>query len=234
MGHELSDGLSELTASKRKQCVTFELLYESWWKCLKPPGFLGVEGCCCGRSAETGLVGAASETHSLLIQHVSGMCSLWGNFWVHPRTESPFMGAVKDAHCGECFCTLWHLLRLEECGSLVGGGCEHRATFTPLGAEWPHSPWPQSTVVNHPVMTKAFKRNWERLLLLSVGKCLNDQKLPHTEPYSRNSLVSTYFVFYCMLGPPLSWVLWIEAYLYNMNSNIQTIIFSLKTWIPSI
>lgn len=63
-----------------------------------------------------GIVGAASETPSVLIQHVSGMCYLQGKLRDHQRTESPFMSAVKDALWGNASALCGHLLRLGNLG----------------------------------------------------------------------------------------------------------------------
>lgn len=56
------------------------------------------------------------------------MCYLQGKLSVHQRTENPFMGAVKDAHWGEC----GHLLRLGECGLLLMGAVK----TVPLSHLW--------------------------------------------------------------------------------------------------
>lgn len=76
---------------------------------------------------------------------------------------------------------------------------------------------------------KEFEHIWERPFLFPSGKNLKDQMFPNTGAYSRGSFSSACFVFYSMLELLSSYIiLWFETSFYNVKSNIQAIIFSLK------
>lgn len=171
--------------------------------------------------------GAASETHSALIQPGSVMFYLQGKLWVHPWTENPFMHAVKDALWGNVSILLATSLEGESRGSW--GGLWRPCHFhTSSRRKTPIFPNQRVDSSFSSLWPKAFEHIWGRLRLCSGGKILKDHKFPNTEPYSRNSSVSACFVFCCRVRPPFSLVLWIEAYLYTMKSDRQVIIFSLK------
>lgn len=185
---------------------------------------LGREGCCRGRSAE---MPESCQWDSFTVD------TMWpSNVLFTGKTLSPSVNWESIHACGkrcplgECFCALW-LPPPTGNPEALGEGCEDcrfhtsRCRMTPI---FPHQRVDSSF---SSLWLKASERIWGRLLWFSRGQILKDQKFPKTELYSSSS-VSACLGICWIERPPFSLVMWIEACLYNIKSDIETIIFSLK------
>ena len=192
---------------------------------------LGREGCCCGRSAE---MPESCQWDSFTVDTTWPSNVLFTGKTLSPSVNWESIHACgKRCPLGECVCALWPPPPAGNPEAL-GEGCEDCwLSHLEVQNDSRFSP-PKGGFIIQLVMTQSIWTYLGRLLLFSRGQILQDQKFPKTGPYSSSS-VSACLGIYWIERPPFSLVMWIEACLYNIKSDIETIIFSLKkSWKSSI
>lgn len=159
------------------------------------------------------------------------MCYLRGKLWVHQRTESPFTGAVKDAHWGKCLRA--HSLAPPQTRGMwatswwgLWGLCHFhtsRCRMTPLSPTAEHSHYSPCYDREY---SSVFGKDYSCSLLgkFSVIRSFQTLNLTPEIVWSLHALFST--TAWC--DPHLAESCELKLIYTTWSLNMQTIIFSLK------